>query len=87
VWRATPKPEPRFECFCLAYPSGTVVMAEVYCEGRLFLNAWIGKDGAQRTGLAVTVWEVLPLARIGRKQPKKPRPEQTEAPPFDDDAF
>jgi hypothetical protein len=27
VWRATPKPEPRFERFRLAYPSGTVVMA------------------------------------------------------------
>jgi single-stranded DNA-binding protein len=58
---------------------------EVDVEGRLSLNAWTGKDGQQRAGLAVTVWEVLPLARIGRKRRKKPRPEQTEAPPFDDD--
>jgi hypothetical protein len=32
VWRATPKPEPSFERFCLGYPSGTVVMA-FYADG------------------------------------------------------
>jgi hypothetical protein len=41
-------------------------------------NTWTGKDGAQRTGLAIA-WEVLPLARIGRK-----RPQHAEAPLFDD---
>lgn len=52
--------------------------AEVYIEGRLSLNTWIGKDGAERTGLSVTASEVIPLGRIGRKRPK---PHQAEAPP------
>ncbi len=59
----------------------------MYVEGRLSLSAWTGKDGAQRTGLAVTAWEVIPLGRIGRKRPKpasQPWPHQAEAPPFDD---
>ena len=65
--------------------AGLVKGAEVYVEGRFALNRWTRKDGQQRAGLAVTVWEVMPLARIGRKRPKKPRPEHVVGLPFDDD--
>jgi len=34
--------------------AGLAKGAELYVEGRLSLNTWTGKDGAQRTGLAVT---------------------------------
>ena len=54
--------------------AGLAKDADVYVEGRLWLNTWNGKDGAQRTGLAVTAWEVVPLGQIGRKRPSARRP-------------
>ena len=55
-------------------PPATAAMnhLQALLKGR---NTWTGKDGAQRTGLAIAAWEVLPLARIGRK-----RPQHAEAP-------
>ena len=36
---------------------------EVYARGRLSSNAWTGRDGAERTGLAVTAWRIEVLGR------------------------
>jgi single-stranded DNA-binding protein len=38
---------------------------EVYCEGRLRLESWTGKDGRERTGLSLTVVKLVVLGRIG----------------------
>ena len=43
---------------------------EVYVEGRLSLNAWTGRDGAERTGLSVSAWRIEVLGRIGKNRPK-----------------
>src|SRR2546421_13111680 len=39
--------------------------SEVYCEGRLRLDSWTGKDGRERTGLSVTASRDDVLGRIG----------------------
>jgi single-strand DNA-binding protein len=39
--------------------------AEVYCEGRLRLEFWTGRDGRERSGLSVTVAKLVVLGRIG----------------------
>jgi single-strand DNA-binding protein len=44
---------------------------EVYCEGRLRLDTWTGKDGLERTGLSVVAWRIVPLGQIGRNWPSK----------------
>jgi hypothetical protein len=62
--------------------------AEVYCEGRLTLRTWSGRDGA---GLHLAAWEVQPMGQIGRRKPKvqsreeyaRPRDERDMV-PFDD---
>jgi single-stranded DNA-binding protein len=46
---------------------------KVYCEGRLTLTTWQGKDGQQHTGLNVSARLVQPLGQIGKSKPKKPR--------------
>jgi single stranded DNA-binding protein len=38
---------------------------EVYCEGRLRLESWTGRDGKDRSGLSVTVAKLVVLGRIG----------------------
>ena len=71
--------------------AGLAKGVEVYVEGRLSLNTWTGRDGAERTGLSVSAWQVMPLGQIGRRKPKvqsrdeyeRPRDEQGAA-PFDD---
>jgi single-stranded DNA-binding protein len=50
--------------------AGIAKGVEVYGEGRLSLNAWTGRDGAERTGLSVSAWQVMPLGQIGRRKPK-----------------
>jgi single-stranded DNA-binding protein len=46
---------------------------EVYCEGRLRLESWTGRDGRERTGLSVTASRVDVLGRIGvDSQSRKP---------------
>jgi single-stranded DNA-binding protein len=50
--------------------AGLAKGAEVYVEGRLSLSTWAGKDGAQRTGLSATAWQLMPLGQIGRRKPK-----------------
>jgi len=47
--------------------------AEVYCEGRLSLGTWTGKDGGAKTGLNLAAWEVQPMGQIGRRNPKVQR--------------
>jgi single-strand DNA-binding protein len=41
--------------------------AEAYIEGRLQLGRWQGQDGAQRAGLRVNAWQVVPMGQIGRR--------------------
>lgn len=46
---------------------------KVYCEGKLTLNTWEGKDGQQHTRLNVSAWTVQPIGQIGKRKPRKPR--------------
>jgi single-strand DNA-binding protein len=39
--------------------------AEVYCEGRLRLEFWTGRDGRERSDLSVTVAKLVVLGQIG----------------------
>jgi single-stranded DNA-binding protein len=48
--------------------AGIAKGVEVYVEGRLSLNAWIGYDGEKRTGLVVAAWQVMPFGQIGRRK-------------------
>jgi single-stranded DNA-binding protein len=59
---------------------------EVYCEGRLSLGSWAGKDGEVKTGLSLAAWDVTPMGQIGKKKPRKPKPqaEEYDPVPFDD---
>src|SRR5205823_4651683 len=43
--------------------------AAVYVEGRLRLDRWPGPDGAERSGLSVSAWTVVPMG-VGRKSAK-----------------
>jgi single-strand DNA-binding protein len=57
---------------------------EVYCEGRMSLGTWTGRDGEVKAGLNLTAWEVQPMGQIGRRKPKaRPRDEYGGV-PFDD---
>jgi single-stranded DNA-binding protein len=59
---------------------------EVYCEGRLKLDSWTGKDGRERTGLSVAAAKVLVLGRIGfdpYSRKTKPEPPPVEHPEFE----
>jgi Single-strand binding protein family len=38
---------------------------EVYCEGRLKFESWVGRDGKDRSGLSATVTKLVVLGRIG----------------------
>ena len=53
------------------------------CGGRLSLNAWTGRDGAERTGLAVTAWRIE-VQIGGRPGRSKARRERAEAGAFND---
>jgi len=44
-----------------------------YCEGKLRLNKWSGKDGSERSNLQVTASKIVVLNRIGRKRRKAQR--------------
>ena len=44
--------------------------AEVYAEGRLKLNEWMGPDGQKRSGLSLSAWRVDVLGAIGRRAKK-----------------
>jgi single-strand DNA-binding protein len=51
---------------------------EVYCEGRLKLDSWTGRDGRERSGLSVAGSRVEVLGRIGfDPSQRKPKPEQS----------
>jgi single-stranded DNA-binding protein len=50
---------------------------EVYCEGRLKLDSWTGRDGRERTGLSVAAAKVEVLGKIGfDPYQRKTKPEQ-----------
>ncbi len=49
----------------------------VYAEGRLKLRSW-ESEGGTRFGLSVAASLVQPMALIGQRRPKKPRPKLTE---------
>jgi single-strand DNA-binding protein len=55
---------------------------EVYCEGRLKLDSWTGRDGRERSGLSVGASRVEVLGRIGvdsqSRKPEEPRGAQPE---------
>jgi len=58
---------------------------EVYVEGRLSLNAWTSRDGAERTGLTVTAWRIEVLGQIGGRPGRgKAKRERAEAGAFND---
>jgi hypothetical protein len=44
--------------------TGLAKGVEVYVEGRLSLNTWTGRDGAERTGLSVSAWRVEVLGGL-----------------------
>jgi single-strand DNA-binding protein len=48
--------------------------AKVYVEGKLTLNSWKTKEGADRTGLSVAAWRVELLSQIGERRPKQLKP-------------
>jgi single-stranded DNA-binding protein len=52
---------------------------EVYCEGRLRLDSWTGRDSRERSGLSVAAARVEVLGRIGY-DPHPCKPTETEAP-------
>jgi len=43
----------------------------VYCEGKLSLDTWTGRDGAERHGLSLMAHRVEVLGQIGRQRPRK----------------
>ena len=45
--------------------------ARVYVEGKLKLDAWRGKDGAEHHGLSVVATILRPTHQIGRRRPKQ----------------
>ena len=61
---------------------------EVYCEGRLKLDSWTGRDGRERSGLRVAAAKVEVLGRIGydpyQRKPK-PEPFSPKQPEFEQD--
>jgi single-stranded DNA-binding protein len=62
--------------------AGTLVKgARVYCEGRLTLGEWTGKDGAARQGLSVLATHVR-VSEIGESKTKpKPKRKQLRSKP------
>jgi hypothetical protein len=54
---------------------------EVYCEGRLKLDSWTGRDGRERSGLRVAAAKVEVLGRIGF-DPHQRKP-KSESPPLE----
>jgi hypothetical protein len=41
-------------------------------------------DGAERTGVSVSAWQVMPLGQIGRRKPKVQSRDEQDTVPFDD---
>ena len=58
--------------------------AEVYCEGRLSLGTWTGKEGDVKTGLSLVACEVQPMGQIGHRRPKAPKQQGQAQGPSDD---
>ncbi|MEX0781280.1 MAG: single-stranded DNA-binding protein [Dehalococcoidia bacterium] len=44
----------------------------VYVEGKATISRWTDREGAEKSGLQVSAWQVLPLGKIGRRAPKAP---------------
>jgi single-stranded DNA-binding protein len=45
----------------------------VYLEGQIKLERWQSQEGQERSGLGVLAWKVVPLGKIGRSKPARPR--------------
>ncbi len=45
--------------------------AGVYLEGRLKMETWQDREGAQRSTLKLSAWTVQPLGQIGRQAPRR----------------
>jgi len=58
---------------------------QIYCEGRLSLGTWTGRDGEAKSGLNLTAWEVQPMGQIGRRKPKARLHDEQGGMPFDDE--
>lgn len=58
---------------------------QIYCEGRLSLGTWTGRDGEAKSGLNLTAWEVQPMGQIGRRKPKARLHDEQGGVPFDDE--
>ena len=43
----------------------------VYVEGRLKLEQWQAKDGAQRSALKLSAWVCQPMGQIGKNRPRR----------------
>lgn len=56
--------------------------ARVYCEGRLSLDRFTDKNGAERQTLKLTANVIQPLGQIGQRRPAQPkkRQEQNDSP-------
>ena len=43
----------------------------VYVEGRMKLDQWQAKDGAQRSTLKLSAWTCQPMGQIGNNRPRR----------------
>jgi single-strand DNA-binding protein len=57
-----------FDESAIAASAKFVKSTAVYVEGKLSLDKWTGRDGAERTGLSCMSWHTR-LAAIGRNKP------------------
>ena len=45
----------------------------VYVEGRIKLEQWQARDGAQRSTLKLSAWACQPMGQIGNNRPRRPQ--------------
>jgi len=58
--------------------------AQVYCEGRLSLGTWTGRDGDAKAAFRLAAWDVPPMGQIGRRKPKVQSRNEYSGMSFDD---
>lgn len=56
---------------------------EAYVEGRLKLNAYVDKEGKERSGLVVSAWTCQPFGAIGKKAPRRDTGPAADGPGID----
>lgn len=68
-------------------PDDLVSGERVYCEGKLKVSRYVGKDGEPRASLQLSATRVLVLDRIGRRaKRRKVQAAQANVIPFDEPA-